>query len=87
METLSGVFLGVGCRTFHDPVAEVLELLCGIEAADNAFGELFGRVKAILTADRRGAAAEMLTMPGDNYTNMTLNERNWLSGSPPNKRN
>ena len=57
METLSGLFLGVGSRTFHDPVAEVLELLCGIEEADRVFGELFGHVKRILVADRRGAAA------------------------------
>ena len=60
METLSGLFLGVGCRTFHDPVAEVLELLCGIEAADGAFGALFGRVKGILSSDRRSADAAAL---------------------------
>jgi hypothetical protein len=57
METLSGLFLGVGSRSFHDPVAEVLELLCGIEAADGVFGKLFGHLKRTLSADRRGADA------------------------------
>ena len=57
METLSGIFLGVGCRTFHDPVSEVLDLLCGIEAADGSFGKLFGHLKRMLRADRRGAEA------------------------------
>ena len=57
METLSGLFLGIGSRTFHDPVADVLELLCGIEAADGAFEKLFAHVKFVLTEERRGAAA------------------------------
>ena len=57
METLSGIFLGIGCRTFHDPVADVLELLCGIEAADESFGALFGNLKRMLRADRRGVGA------------------------------
>ena len=57
LETLSGLFLGLGSRSFHDPVAEVLELLCGIEATDEVFGRLFGHVKRILGVDRRGASA------------------------------
>ena len=34
LETLGGLFLGLGCRTFHDFVSEVLELLCGIDEVD-----------------------------------------------------
>ena len=57
METLSGIFLGIGSRSFHDPVGEVLDLLCGIETADEKFGVLFGHVKRVLSADKRGASA------------------------------
>lgn len=60
METLSGLFLGVGSRTFHDPVADVLELLCGIQAADEVFDKLFSHLKFVLGTDRRGAAANAL---------------------------
>ena len=56
METVSGLFLGLGSRTFHDPVSEVLELLCGLEAADDVFPKLFAHLKKVLAADRRGAA-------------------------------
>ena len=38
--------------------AVLLELLCGIEAADSTFGELFERIKAMLAIDRRGADAD-----------------------------
>ena len=57
METLSGIFLGLGGRTFHNPVAEVLELLCGIEDADGIFARLFAHLKLVLGVDRRGVAA------------------------------
>ena len=60
METLSGLFLGLGSRTFHDPIAEVPELLCGIEAADGAFSRLFSHVNALLGTDRRGVATAAL---------------------------
>ena len=59
METLAGVFLGIGCRTFHN-VADVLDLLCSIEAADAAFGGLFAQIKALLSSKRRGAEAVAL---------------------------
>ena len=60
METLAGIFLGVGSRSFHDPVAEVPELLCGIEAADAIFGRLFAHVKRIISSERRGGGAVAL---------------------------
>ena len=56
METLSGIFLGIGCRNFTNPISDVLELLCGLDEADAVFGALFGDIKRILTSPRRGAA-------------------------------
>ena len=45
------LLLGLGCRQFHDFGSDVLELLCGIEAADEVFAKLFGHVKLVLGAD------------------------------------
>ena len=60
LETLSGVFLGIGCHNFHDPVAEVLELLCGIDRADERFAELFSHIKCIISSDKRGVNADAI---------------------------
>lgn len=58
METVAGILLGLGSRTFHDPASEVLELLCGIEATDAVFGRLYAYVGRVLSTERRGGASQ-----------------------------
>ncbi|KAL1529976.1 hypothetical protein AB1Y20_000903 [Prymnesium parvum] len=60
LETLSGIFLGLGSRVFHDFSAEVVELLCGLDRADATFAAMLVHLKHLLEREGGGAQAAAL---------------------------
>ena len=60
LETLSGLFLGLGCRSFRDFGPDVLNLLCSIEESEAVFGALTTDVKRLLEGDRNSKLAPAL---------------------------
>ena len=60
LETLSGIFLGLGGRSFHDFGAEVVELLCGLERADAVFATMLSHLRRLIERGNKGAEASAL---------------------------
>ena len=60
LETLGGIFLGLGCRSFHDFGAEVVELLSGLDRADAVFGAMLSHLRRLMERGSKGAEASAL---------------------------